>query len=328
MNINSLPSSTGQKNNSRIVNKALLKSQNTISSSKKNNLSTNGKYSTDTENFISEMDVESKKDFQNDIFFIYLKSPSEYVRELFKKYNEEKYLCNYLLFEKSINLNMNINEKKFKNILIIDYLKIFEEVGCLCLNVSLINKKGDIEYNAFSPTLSSMILLFKTKKIIPENVNKKYIKKNFTVYLLPDGYIKIDFDEESPPFNRESIDLKIKIIHQIIGKKRLTLDNIDKVKSYFSILWTPSDSQKIGTSFLSFYSFDFKLIGILMDQKDEHNWLTPICINQEDKNIRDFKQYYINNVNIVKNFIKNCEQNNNISKHFFSHDYKHYLFNT
>ena len=304
-----------------IINSLLRQSRILFSKNNGSEL-TNGKNSTDADSLTSKNNIiESKNDYRNEKIYINLRNSNEFVEALFNKYNEENCLCNYLLFEKSVNLKMNIDEKDLKTIFLLDYFEIFKEVDFLCLNVPFLKEEGNIEYNTFSPTLSSMSLFLKTKKIINENANKKYMKENFTVYSFANDYIKIEFDETNPPFNRDIIDTKIKIIHQIIGKKRIALDKIDKDQSYVSILWTPADPNKIKTSFLSYYSFDFKLIGILMVKKEDYKWFTSFCVNKEDnQNIKDFKKDYINNVNKVENFIKKC-------KNFFSHDYKRYLYN-
>ena len=292
-----------------------------------NSGTTDGISSTDTDSLTyKNNNFEKTKDSETHIT---LKSLDPFVNELFKAFNEDNCLCNYLLFEKSIDININIDNKKYKNITLMDYFDIFKEVSFLCLNVPYLEKKGNIIYNIFNPTLSSMILLLKSKTTIDETLNKKYMKNNFTTYSLPNGYIKIDFDEMNPPYNRDIIDSKIKIIHEIIGKKRIELDKIDKNKSYFSILWSPADTYKLNTSFLSYYSFDFKLIGILIIKRNDYKWFTSFSNNF--KAIKDFKSEYLNNVSKVENFLKNLNQNNgdnNFERKFFSHDYKRYIYNS
>ena len=288
---------------------------------------TDGKSSTEAESLtFRNNSYDQTKD--NEIY-INLKTSNEFIKELFKAYSEEDCLCNYLLFEKYIDISNNIDNKKLKNITLYDYFDIFKEVSFLCLDVPYIDKRGNVIYNIFNPTLSSMVLLIKSKKEIEESINKKYMKENFTAYSLPDDYIKVEFDETNPPYNRDIIDSKIKIVHKMIGQKKIKLDKIDKDKSYFCILWTPADTYKINTSFLSYYTFDFKLIGILIIKRNDYNWFSSFSIG--NNNIKDFKTDYLNKVNKVENFLKKCYQingDNNIERKFYSYDYKRYIYNS
>jgi len=141
------------------------------------------------------------------------------------------------------------------------------------------------------------------------------MKDNFTLYSLPKGYVKVEFNEINPPYNRDIIDSKIKIIHEIIGKKRITLDKIDKDKSYFCVLWTPADTYKLNTSFLSYYSFNFELIGILIIKRNDYKWFTSFSNNI--KSNKDFKKGYLNNVIKVERFLKKCKHINLDEKKIF-----------
>ena len=142
--------------------------------------------------------------------------------------------------------------------------------------------------------------------------------------------IQVEFDETIPPYNRDIIEIKINTIYKILGLKKsdITLDNIVLDKSYFSVLWTPADTYKIRSSFLTFYTFEFKLIGTLIIKNDEYNWFTVFC---SDANyFKDFKKEYLNKVNIVETFIKNCYNINdrdNLESKLFSNDYKRFMFN-
>jgi hypothetical protein len=288
-------------------------------------MTTDAKSSTDADSLIYN-NYDRPKDIETHII---IKSSNQFLSELFKAYNEDNCLCNFILFKKNIELNLNIDNKGQKDITLFDYFDLFKEVSFLCLNVPYLENKGNIIYNIFNPTLSSMILLIKTKIKIDENINKKHTNENVNIYSLPNDYIRIEFDETNPPYNRDIIDSKIKIIKQIMGKKRITLDKINKDKSYLSILWTPADTYKINTSFLSYYSFDFKLIGILIIKRNDCKWFTSFSNNI--KAIKDFKTDYLNNINKVENFIKNCNQNNgdsNFERKFFSQDYKRYIYNS
>ena len=259
---------------------------------------------------------------------IILKKPNEFVKELFKVYGENNSLCNFLLFEKNIDINMNLDKNIVKKMTLFEYFNCFNEASSLCLNIPFLDKKGNINQIIFNPTLSSMSLILKNKKIREENIDKNYLKENFTVNFISDDLIKIEFDETNPPYNRDIIESKINIIHKLLGQKKILLDKVVKDKSYFSILWTPADTYKIKSSFLSFYSFDFKLIGTLIIKIDDYTWFTTFCI--DNNNYKDFKKEYINKINIVENFIKKCKNINdgdNSDHKLFSHDYKRFTIN-
>ena len=42
-----------------------------------------------------------------------------------------------------------------------------------------------------------------------KNINKTYVKDNFSLFNLSDDLIKIQFDETNPPYNRDIIESKI-----------------------------------------------------------------------------------------------------------------------
>ena len=130
-----------------------------------------------------------------------------------------------------------------------------------------------MNYNNFNPTLSSIHLIVKNKKIKKENINNTNLS-DFDIQFLSDEIIRIDFDEENPPYNRDIIGEKINNIHKILGQKKILMNNVVKENSYFSILWTPVDTHAIKSSFLSFYNFDFKLIGTLAIKNDDFFWFT------------------------------------------------------
>ena len=117
-------------------------------------------------------------------------------------------------------------------------------------------------------------------------------------------------------------------LDKILGQKKILLENVVKDKSYFSILWTPADTYKIKSSFLSFYTFNFKLIGTLIIKIDEYNWFTTFC--NDMNNCKDFKKEYLNNINIVEKIIKKCNNMNdgdNLERKLLSHDYKRFIYN-
>lgn len=273
----------------------------------------------------SNSNYDKSKNSENRII---LKKPNEFVKELFKTFGEKNSLCNFSLFEKNIDINMSLEKKFIKKMTLFEYFECFNEASFLCLNIPFLDKKGNISQNIFNPTLSSMKLVLKNKKIKQENINMNYLKDNFTIDFISGDLIKIQFDETNPPYNRDIIETKINQIHKIVGQKKILLDNVIKDKSYFSILWSPADSYKIKSSFLSFYSFDFKLIGTLIIKMDEFTWFT--VFSNDNNSYKDFKKEYMSKINVVENFIKkynNINNEDNLDSKLFSHDYKRFIFN-
>ena len=211
---------------------------------------------------------------------------------------------------------MNLEEKILKKITLNEYFESFIEGSFQCLNIPFLDKKGNLSYNIFNPTLSSMNLVINKNKNKIKNINQKYLEPNFSVDLSNDNLIKIEFDETNPPYNREIIEKKIKIIHKLLGVKDILLDDIDKEKSFFSILWTPADTYKIKSSFI------IKL--------DEYNWFTIFSNNTNYMGFKDFKSEYVNNVNEVENFMKKSKGINDeekLDRKLFSQDYKRFIYN-
>lgn len=258
---------------------------------------------------------------------ILLKNPDEFINELFKRYSEDNCLCNYSIFEKNIDINMNLEKNIKKKISLSDYFDCFNNASFLCLNIPLIEPNGSVNNNIFNPTFSSMVLLIKSSKKIDEKSYKKYIKENFTVHTLNNKLIKIEFNESNPPYHRDIIDSKIKIIYKIMGKKRLNLDDVIKDKSYFSILWSPVDINKNNSSFLSYYSFDFKLLGSLIIKRNDNKWFTTY--SYKSNKYKDFKKDYLYKENFIKNFLKNYNGNkedNILENKYFPYDYKCFIY--
>lgn len=259
---------------------------------------------------------------------VILKPQNEFVKELFKAFGEKNSLCNFSLFEKNIDINMNLDQNIVKKITLLEYFECFNEASFLCLNIPFLDKKGNITHNLFYPTLSSLYLILNNEKIKEENINKQLIKENYSISFLPDHLIKIEYDETNPPYNRDIIETKINLIHKILGKKKILLNNIMKEKSHFSVLWTPADTYKIKSSFLSYYTFDFKLIGTLIIKMDEYTWFTTFC--NDGNSYKDFKKEYLNKINVVENYIKkalNINDRDNFEHKLFSHDYKRFIYN-
>ena len=286
--------------------------------------------STDEESYSYKNNSINHEKSKNGENLIILKKPNEFVKELFKAFGENNSLCNFVLFEKNIDINMNLDKNIIKKMTLLEYFECFNEASFLCLNIPFLDKKGNMCQNVFNPTLSSMNLILKNKKIKKENINFNCIKDNFTINIISDDLIKIEFDETNPPYNRDIIETKIKLIHNILGQKKMLLNSVINDKSYFSILWTPANTYNIKSSFLSFYNFDFKLIGTLIIKIDEHIWFTTFC-NGNNNNYKDFKKEYMHKINIVEQFIKKTKNINdcdNLENKLFSNDYKRFIFNS
>ena len=288
----------------------------------------NDRSTADADSFSYQNNNYNYEKLKNSENRIILKKSNEFVNELFKAFGEKNSLCNFSLLEKNIDINMNVDKDTIKKITLQEYFECFNEASFLCLNIPYLDKKGNVSYNVFNPTLSSMNLILKKDKIKEENINKKYLKNNFTLNFISNDLIKIQFDETNQPYNRDIIEAKINILHKILGQKKITLDNIIKDNSYFSILWTPADTYKIKSSFLSFYTFDFKLVGTVILRIDDYNWFTIFC--NDMNNYKDFKKEYLNKVNAVESFLKKCNSINdddNLELNLISYDYKKFRNN-
>ena len=288
----------------------------------------NDRSTADADSFSYQNNNYNYEKLKNSENRIILKKSNEFVNELFKAFGEKNSLCNFSLLEKNIDINMNVDKDAIKKITLQEYFECFNEASFLCLNIPYLDKKGNVSYNVFNPTLSSMNLILKKDKIKEENINKKYLKNNFTLNFISNDLIKIQFDETNQPYNRDIIEAKINILHKILGQKNITLDNIIKDNSYFSILWTPADTYKIKSSFLSFYTFDFKLVGTVILRLDDYNWFTIFC--NDMNNYKDFKKEYLNKVNVVESFLKKCNNINdddNLEHNLISYDYKKFRNN-
>ena len=96
-------------------------------------------------------------------------------------------------------------------------------------------------------------------------------KENFKITYLPNNLIKYEFYESNPPYNRGVLDVKINNINKLMGTRGINLDKIIKDKSYFCLLWSPGDTNKNNSSFLSYYSFVFKLLEVWSLKKTKIN---------------------------------------------------------
>ena len=119
-----------------------------------------------------EINISNKNNaFGQEDFHIILKISNEFVIELLKNYSIDNCLCNYSIFEKTVDIYeyMNFLKNIQKKITLSDYFDCFNKISILSLDVPFIEENGSVTYNFFNPTLSSMVLTVKNvgmKKII------------------------------------------------------------------------------------------------------------------------------------------------------------------
>ena len=273
--------------------------------------------STDIDNSFKNS-IEESKDDKSSLSISHIDENS--ISELFKIYGKDNCLCNFLIFEENINFFSKFCDIEIKNITLDDYFESFIMAGLFGLNIPFISDNYLISNNIFNPTLSSMVLLIKSQK---NNENKKF-KESISVTNIDKNIKKIEFNEKNPYYHRDTIDSKLKEIHKIIGKKKIKLNDIINKGSFFSILWTPADTNNVVSSFLSFYTFDFKYIGTLIIKINEYKWLSCISLGT---NYMNFKIEYLNKVQTILNYINNSYNEDIVCGKFFSSDYERYFYN-
>ena len=282
---------------------------------------------TDTENsFKNYTEIDAKASSVSVI-------KDKFIKLLFDVYSENNCLCNYLLFEKNVDIFSKFNSiKNLKRITLDGYFEIFMQYETLGLNIPYIDDEYKIRHNTFNPTLSSMILLIKPKsqKKYKTYSNMLYSQNNISLKSLKDGTIKIEFKESNPHYNRDTMNSKLDSIHKLLAKKEILLNDIIKEGSYFSILWSGSNYININNSFLSFYTFDFNYIGSLIMKKNSYNWLS--CFSIDENNYKNFKSDYFDKRKKIESFLESCMKINlkEIVKddiyNYFAYDYIKYCY--
>lgn len=295
-----------------------------------NNHENNNENNSVTNNETNNDNITNKDNLSNNenSNIIVLKTSDEFINEILNTYGEQDSFCNFSIFEKIIDINLKPNKEIINKMTLYEYFECFEESSYMCLNVPYVDKNCSIIYNIFNPTLSSLNLLINRKNIKRNNFNDKYIRNNFYLNIINKDLINIQFNESNPPYNRDIIKSKINLIHNILGVKKINISDIDIKTSYFSILWAPADTHKFKSSFLSYYTFNFLLIGTLIIKNEDNSWFKIFC---KDKNVfKDYKKCYTNKINEISNFIKkshHTDEINNLDNHMFSHDFIRFLSN-
>ena len=218
---------------------------------------------------------------------------------------------------------MNIENEKLKKIKLKYFFDCFKDINNLSLNMPYITEKGKLLINEFNPTLSSMRLVLKVRKKIAKEINKQK-KENFDIKI-KQNLLKIVYEENKPPHERDLLYNKIEEIKEILGDNKLTFKNVLYEKSYFCILWSITNSYMINSSFLAYYSFNFKLIGICIIKLNWKQWLSSF--SYDINNFNDYKEEYNKNIENIKEYFKNLaiDKEDGYYKNFYTHDYIQYI---
>ena len=289
------------------------------------------------DNRIKDNHCISEKENENNIFVkrtLFINMNEELLRKLFEQFEEDKCISNYTIAKNMLDINMNLDSNKEKMLLktkLTDFFDIFHNPNKLWLNIPFIDSRGKLYMNCFSPTLSSMLLVIKKNKEIKtclKNIKlkcKKYRGFSYDTYDQNKKLFKIEFEEIKPLHNREILYKKIGKLKKIIGDTKIRNKDIMIKNSYFSVLWSVKNELNIKSSFLAYYSFDFKLIGILIINLDYNQWMT--AFSYKLTNYHDYKTDYEKNVANVKNMFKNLaiDKDDQHCDNYFKYDYYNYL---
>ena len=289
------------------------------------------------DNSIKDNHFISEKENEKNIFVkrtLFINMNEELLRKLFEQFEEDKCISNYTIAKNMLDINMNLDSNKEKMLLktkLTDFFDIFHNPNKLWLNIPFIDSRGKLYMNCFSPTLSSMLLVIKKNKEIKtclKNIKlkcKKYRGFSYDTYDQNKKLFKIEFEEIKPLHNREILYKKIGKLKKIIGDTKIRNKDIMIKNSYFSVLWSVKNELNIKSSFLSYYSFDFKLIGILIINLDYNQWMA--AFSYKLTNYHDYKTDYEKNVANVKNMFKNLaiDKDDQHCDNYFKYDYYNYL---
>ena len=289
------------------------------------------------DNRIKDNHCISEKENEKNIFVkrtLFINMNEELLRKLFEQFEEDKCISNYTMAKNMLDINMNLDSNKEKMLLktkLTDFFDIFHNPNKLWLNIPFIDSRGKLYMNCFSPTLSSMLLVIKKNKDIKtclKNIKlkcKKYRGFSYDTYDQNKKLFKIEFEEIKPLHNREILYKKIGKLKKIIGNTKIRNKDIMIKNSYFSVLWSVKNELNIKSSFLAYYSFDFKLIGILIINLDYNQWMA--AFSYKLTNYHDYKTDYEKNVANVKNMFKNLaiDKDDQHCDNYFKYDYYNYL---
>ena len=260
---------------------------------------------------------------KNTLKSLQLMQNNKFIQELFEKYHQDNCINNYTILRSKIDLNINIDLGKIKNAKLTYFFDCFKDINHLSLDIPFITKKGKLQINEFNPTLSSMRLILQTSQKIAKKI-KKNKKDNFVIQTIKPNLLKIEYDEAKAPFERDILYKKVGEIEQIIGDSKIAFRHVLQEKSYFCVLWTSKNSKLINSSFLAYYSFKLKLVGVLIIKLDSEQWLSSFSYNIN--NYKDYQNEYEKDKKNIEEYFKNLSlENGDFYQNFYTADYNRYI---
>ena len=243
---------------------------------------------------------------------IIINSNDLFAKTLFNRFQDKSNTtCNF----KILTDFLTINKKQFSNKMNINnFIKIFYEVSSVCLGVPIFKLNGELTKISLTPSLHSLKLYIKDKKLL-SIFSKKYNKsenieiKNFIINVMKEGIIKITYDEQRPYYLTESFYEKIsELTDEIKYIKKITIDKIIIDKSYISLSWNIINTNNISSlknSFNSYYSFNGDTLGIIPNLYEDNDlWVRNIEEISNKRGIINYRALICeNNIEKVKRFI-------------------------
>ncbi len=273
-----------------------------------------------------EKEVNKEKKNEDIKKSTFLDLRQKYIKEIYENYKRDNCLSNYSIVKNKLDIDMNVDREKLKKIKLKYFFDCFKDINCLSLNIPYINKKGKYLMNEFNPTLSSMRLVLNTNEKTANKIIKQK-KDNYNITIIDENIVKIEYEENKPVYQRDLLYTKLDEIKEIIKNTKLTFKNVLIEKSYFCVLWNITDSFSFTSSFLAYYSFDLKLIGIFIIKLNMEDWLSSF--SYDISNYKDYNQEYKTNISKIKDWFNNLalEKEDGHNLFYFTHDYIHYLQN-
>ena len=256
---------------------------------------------------------------------LFIDMNEELSRKLFENFEEDKCISNYTIIKNMLEIKNNIDKNKIK---FMDFFDLFHNANLPFLNIPFVTKRGKIITNCLSPSLSSMLLVLKIKnkkkRIIKSNC-KKFAGFSTDTYENNKKLFKIEFEEIKHIRDRELLYIKMSKIKKIFSEANLKYKDILIKNSYFCVLWSIINNTKIKSSFLAYYSFDFKLVGILISKLNYNHWMTPFSYKLD--NYHDYKNDYEKNVSNVKKMFEglHIDKDDEHYEKYLKTDYYNYL---
>ena len=248
---------------------------------------------------------------------------NEFIEKIFEEYKQDYCISNYTILRNKIDLNISVDMEKLKNVKLLYFFDCFKDINRLSLDIPFINIKGKLLINEFNPTLSSMRLILKTSKKTAKKI-KKNKKENFIIKTIKPNLLKIEYGEIKAPFDRDILYKKVVEIEEILGDNKIAFKHVLQEKSYFCVLWTNKNTHIINTSFLAYYSFELKLIGVLMIKLNSEPWLSSFSYNTNY--YKDYQIEYDKNVkNIIEYFNNLSLEKGDYYQNFYTADYRSYV---